>query len=182
MEFIREYRYRVDVSLLITKESVGFTCIYGKNSDLATYEGGWKFTWNFFYTKDVCTRAMKRSLWQMEEPCSHSLTRNCTICAFALEAVQDGVSPCHSECRTVLCYQTSGERETGSSWNMGKILYHVQVCMIGAASFLKAVNRSLTDHMLTYSHWPSQIWTFVTFRSWFGKQSNYSVLLHPECS
>jgi hypothetical protein len=142
----------------------------------------------FFYAKDVCTRmtTLHGRLW---EHCSHYLTYSHALRIFALEAVQDGIRPCHSKCRTVLYHHISGERKSETGRNSPQVTCTVWgrdlitcKCMIGATSFLKAVNRSLTDHMLMCSWQLSQMWTFVAFQgAGFGKQTNCSMWLHPKC-
>jgi histone-lysine N-methyltransferase SETMAR len=53
--------------------------------------------------------------------CSHFLTHGRTLNVFALEAVQDGVKPCHSECRTALYHQISGERDSETGWKSPQV-------------------------------------------------------------
>jgi hypothetical protein len=54
---------------------------------------------------------MKHSSWQMIETLL-SLSHTHTIHVFSLEAVQNGVRPCHRKRRQVLHHQISGEGES----------------------------------------------------------------------
>jgi hypothetical protein len=52
--------------------------------------------------------------------------------------------------------------------------------MMGPNVFLKAVNRTLNNHMFTCSQQLSQVWTFVALRSWFLE--NRRIKMHDVAS
>lgn len=115
----------------------------------------------FFYNMSALERrnTLRSRRW---EHCSQSVAHSRTLRVFALEAV-DGVRPCHSESRTALYHQISSERESETGWKSPQ----VNCTILGrdvitcewdsVTNFPKAVNRSLTDHMLMCSRQPSQI-------------------------
>lgn len=124
----------------------------------------------------LCDRCCKHS--------SHFLTLKCPPHIYALEAVQDYVRSCRSE-----CHYCSAERKHETRWNSTKakctvlirerVMYHCVWSM--ASSFLEALKKFLTDYIFMYRSQLSQMRTFIMQKSWFRRRGELRcMILHPK--